>query len=155
MQPSTRNALANAGNRYQTDAQRVLTVCSAGMLRSPSLANHLHTKYGYNTRACGSYDYALVPMSEVLVEWADTIIFVNPENFNLVVNNDAFQECAVNLFDDNGRPKSFFPNIIVANIPDNFSWMHPELVEYLDSIPWNEYVEREEDRDKVLYMGKM
>src|SRR5574343_525749 len=78
---STRNQLANITNPYQTKAKRVLCVCSAGLLRSPTMANTLHKEYGYNTRACGScVEFALIPISEALVYWADEIVFVNKDN---------------------------------------------------------------------------
>lgn len=46
-----KNQLANVGNRFQTKTKKVLCVCSAGLLRSPTLANVLNLKYGFNTRA--------------------------------------------------------------------------------------------------------
>ena len=49
-------------------------------MRSPSLAFHLSNQ-GFNTRACGANaDFALVALDEVLIEWADVIVFVNEEN---------------------------------------------------------------------------
>ncbi len=82
MLKSTRNQIGNAKNPFQGEAKKVLCVCSAGLLRSPTLAHLLHRKYGFNTRACGSsQDFALIPISEALVEWADEIVFVNYENY--------------------------------------------------------------------------
>ena len=65
----------NCHNPNQGKAKKVLCVCSAGLLRSPTCANILHKEYGYNTWACGldSY-YALIPIDDVLVEWADEIV---------------------------------------------------------------------------------
>lgn len=80
---STRNQIGNAKNPFQGDARKVLCVCSAGLLRSPTLANLLHRKFGYNTRSAGSSDdFALVPVSEALVEWADEIVFVHQDNLD-------------------------------------------------------------------------
>lgn len=76
---SNRNSVANAHNPFQGKAKRVLCVCSAGQLRSATLANYLHKEYGYNTRACGLSDYALIPMSEALVSWSDVIIYTHED----------------------------------------------------------------------------
>lgn len=75
---ATKNQLTNVLNPFQGDSKKVLCVCSAGLLRSPTLANVLHKELGYNTRACGTAEnFALVPMSEALVHWADEIVFVD------------------------------------------------------------------------------
>src|SRR5215217_2927490 len=78
-----RNQLANVGNKFQTSAKKVLCCCSAGLLRSPSLANVLHKEFGFNTRAVGcDKEYALIPITQALIWWADEIVFVNRENFD-------------------------------------------------------------------------
>ena len=75
---ATKNQLTNVSNPFQGDSKKVLCVCSAGLLRSPTLANVLYKELGYNTRACGTAEnFALVPMSEALVHWADEIVFVD------------------------------------------------------------------------------
>jgi len=79
---STRNQIGNSGNIYQGNTKKVLTVCSAGILRSATLQNFLIKEYGYNVRNCGTNEeFALIPISEALVFWADEIVFVNKENF--------------------------------------------------------------------------
>ena len=79
------NQMANAKNQWQNEDKRVLCVCSAGLLRSPTLAQWLQEKRGYNTRACGTAEeYALIPISEALVHWADLVVFVNKDNYNQV-----------------------------------------------------------------------
>ena len=72
----TSNRLLNCSNKHQGKFKKVLTVCSAGLLRSPSIAHILsNPPYNCNTRACGiDPDYALVPIDRVLVEWADEIV---------------------------------------------------------------------------------
>lgn len=77
---STLNRLANCHNSYQGEEKRVLCVCSAGLLRSPTMARVLAEKYNYNTRAAGiTEEYALISVDDVLVEWADE--FVVAENW--------------------------------------------------------------------------
>lgn len=122
-----RNQLANVANRYQTDAKRVLCVCSAGLLRSPTLANVLHRELGYNTRAAGSSEeYALIPISVALIYWADEIVFVNSENFS---------EC---LYHNEEYDSIIRRKAIVLSIEDNFEWNDKELQQQL----YTQYTER-------------
>lgn len=106
---ATRNQIGNCKNAYQTNTKRVLCVCSAGLLRSPTAANILHAAHGYNTRAAGSCeDFALIPVSEVLLHWADEVVFVNRDNLN-----DMDEEQLKILM---GK------DVFVLNLPDQFNW---------------------------------
>ena len=111
---STMNRIANASNRFQGDRKRVLCVCSAGLLRSPTVAWILSNEpFGFNTRAAGSNpDFALVKVDEVLIEWTDTIVFVNEENEGQVLRD----------FDISDKV------VVTLNIPDNFEFRDPQLV---------------------------
>lgn len=114
MLKSTRNQIGNAKNPFQGDSKKVLCVCSAGLLRSPTLANLLHREFGFNTRACGSsQDFALIPISEALVEWADEVVFVNRENF------------------EESGGKAFEEKAMVLNIEDSFDYGDPQLEQAL------------------------
>lgn len=70
------NRKYNARNPFQGKYKHVLCVCSAGLLRSPTLAWILSNEpYNYNTRAAGlDIGHALIPVDDVLIEWADEII---------------------------------------------------------------------------------
>lgn len=68
-------------NPYQGNDRKVLFVCSAGILRSATAARMYASKY--NTRTAGTgLDYALVPLSERLMDWADEIVFMHPWNYD-------------------------------------------------------------------------
>jgi predicted protein tyrosine phosphatase len=111
----TRNQLYNTKNVSQGDTKKVLTVCSAGLLRSATLQNMLIREYGYNVRNCGTVEsYALIPISEALVIWADEIVFVNEENFR-DVKKDIETLKALN--------KTY-----VLDIPDMYNFNDPELL---------------------------
>ena len=111
-----RNQLSNVGNQFQGKTKKVLAVCSAGLLRSPTLANVLHRQYGFNTRAVGSCkEYALIPISQALIWWADEIVFVNQENFD-----DLDEE-------EKEEIESVGVKVTVLNILDDFNWNDPEL----------------------------
>jgi predicted protein tyrosine phosphatase len=72
---SMMNKLGNCHNVYQGTEKRVLCVCSAGLLRSPTIARVLAETYNYNTRAAGiAEEYALIDVNDVLIEWADEIV---------------------------------------------------------------------------------
>ena len=110
------NALWNCRNPYQGYAKKVLCVCSAGLLRSPSMAAVLTMK-GCNTRAAGIHDYALVPLDEVLIEWADVILFADKEHLSTCKHN----------FHGALEDKEYH----VLAIPDKYGYMDKELVKII------------------------
>lgn len=119
------NKLANCKNMYQGNAKRVLCVCSAGLLRSPTIAKVLSEEYGYNTRAAGIVEeYALIDVTNVLIEWADEIVV-------------AEESIGKALLDKFSKDSSY----ICLDIPDKYPYADPELItlikknykEYLDA----------------------
>ena len=114
---STRNQMGNAHNPFQGKAKKVLCVCSASLLRSPSLANVLHKELGYNTRAVGTCaDFALTPLTEAHLAWADEIVFVD-ESCKVYLDKVDWEEI-----------KTWGVDIITLDIPDNFMYGDEELV---------------------------
>jgi len=77
------NRIHNMNNPNQGDAKKVLCVCSAGLLRSPTLAWILsNDPFNFNTRAVGtSSDYALIVLDDVQLLWADAVVFVDANAF--------------------------------------------------------------------------
>ena len=101
-------------NLYQGSDKKVLFVCSAGILRSATAARIYGRKY--NTRSCGTHqEFALIPLSEMLMDWADEIVFVNPVNYDLAGFN----------FD----LVPYTDKIVVLNIPDEHPHMDPQLID--------------------------
>lgn len=122
-----RNQLANVHNQFQGKAKRVLFVCSAGLLRSPTAANTIHKRLGLNTRACGSCkDFALIPITEALIHWAEEIVFVNSDN---VLDLDSEERILISNLDK---------TISVLDVPDEFDWGNTELEEII----FNQFVQR-------------
>lgn len=107
------NRLANCKNRFQGRAKKVLCVCSAGLLRSPTAAVVLSQEpYNFNTRAAGlTPEYALIPVDEVLIEWADEIVVMEKW---MAEEIEAYE-----------KP------IIVLDVPDEFPYRDPRLVELI------------------------
>lgn len=106
------NRMWNIKNPYQGNALKVLCVCSAGLLRSPTTANVLHKKYGYNTRAAGvDTDHALIPVDEVLLEWADQIVCMENTHRQYILNNFNADDA----------------KIVVLGISDSYGWNEDPL----------------------------
>ena len=128
MSKVTRNRLGNCGNRFQGPAKRVLCVCSAGVLRSPTLAEILSREpFNFNTRSVGlDQEFALTPIDLVHVAWADAICVMDHEQQGVV------EEMLENL-DAEQRGMMYFGPKVVHNllVPDNFAFRDPELIKIL------------------------
>ena len=98
---------------WEGTALRVLFVCSAGLLRSPTAAFLAQRDLDWNTRAAGVADYALVPVTQQLVSWADYIVCMEQEHKEAICGRFS----ALHLED----------RIRVLGIPDQFRRMEPEL----------------------------
>lgn len=105
------NQMAVTKNSYQGKYKKVLCVCSAGCLRSPTAAVVLsHAPFDFNTRACGiDPDFAIIPITDVLIEWADEIVCMT-------------QEHKADLLQMTDKP------IVCLDIPDNFEYRNPKLM---------------------------
>ena len=113
------NRLATAVNPYQGPFKKVLFVCSAGILRSPTAA-HLFSSppWNMNTRACGAEpSFALIPISEALVHWADEIVCMTQAH-----------RTAIDEFIMRHPEKKAH----VWNIPDDYAYRDERLVEILE-----------------------
>lgn len=103
-----------ADNPWQGKDKRVLFVCSMGILRSATAARIYAMKY--NTRSAGTWGDALIPLTPMLLAWAQEIVFVTTENYE-----NAVVEFGVEIF--LSTPTK------VLNIPDQYEHMHPMLVQ--------------------------
>lgn len=112
---SLMNRLAVASNHYQGKYKRVLCVCSAGVLRSPTAALVLSQEpYNFNTRSAGmSQEYALIPVDEALLTWADQVVFMEEDH-----RRQAFARYPDQM---DGM------NFVVLAVPDNYRYRDPEL----------------------------
>ena len=108
------NALWNCKNPHQGDFKKVLCVCSAGLLRSPTIA-WVMSNHGYNTRAAGVYDYALVEIDEVLLQWADIVVCAEQEHATTLLS------------------KYKINNSYVLDLPDSFQYRDPKLIALIET----------------------
>lgn len=140
MKHSTRNQIAVAENKFQGNTKKVLCVCSAGVLRSPTMATILTQKYGFNTRACGaSQDYALVPITQALAIWADEILCVSEVRHMIEPN--------LNYYDIQAP-------VIDIDLIDNYEYMQPELVAILEDLFEDMYGKPTEGKDLLKVDSK-
>jgi len=71
------------------------------------------SQMGHNARAAGSSPgFALIPVDDVLLYWADQIVYVNKENYDAVRHSFDVEGC------DN----------VVLNIPDIYQYRDPVLM---------------------------
>jgi predicted protein tyrosine phosphatase len=115
------NRLANCTNPYQGQYKKVLCVCSAGLLRSPTAAFVLSQEpYNCNTRAAGlTKEFALIPVDEVLLEWADEIVCMTTEQAETLTKTVS--------------GKVFQPPVLCLDIPDSFGYRDPELMKLIST----------------------
>lgn len=127
---ATKNQRGNLDNSHQDieNRKRVLCVCSAGMLRSATMAVVFAQNFGYNTRSAGTEDYALIPVTEALVRWADIIICAEPIHKQRILSDISYDEVL-------GELKVFFDEtknkILVLDLPDDFNYMDQTLVKLI------------------------
>jgi predicted protein tyrosine phosphatase len=116
--PYLMNRLGNCHNRFQNFAahKRVVCVCSAGLLRSPTAAVVLsQAPWQFNTRAVGLVpEFALIPLDQVLLEWAEEFVCMTQDQA------DAVKDMVKQL--------SLKTQVTCLNISDNFGYREPELV---------------------------
>jgi predicted protein tyrosine phosphatase len=111
---SLASRIANASNPHQGSYKKVLCVCSAGILRSPTAAMVLtQPPFNFNTRAAGiESTFALILIDNILLEWADEIVCMT--------------------LDQQERLKRVtIKPIHCYEIEDNFNYRDPDLIQMI------------------------
>jgi predicted protein tyrosine phosphatase len=124
----SRNRLANVNNYYQGKSKKVLCVCSAGLLRSPTAAWVLgNTPFNFNTRAVGlAADFALIPLDAAHLAWADVVLVMDRVQHVIVRGLVDEVNATYHL-----PYSSIQPEIYSLDIEDNFGFKDPELIELI------------------------
>ena len=105
-------------NQFQGDYKRVLTVCSAGILRSATAAHVLcQCPFNFNTRNVGTAPYALIPLTDDLILWADEVVCMENEHKNYVMGK---------MMD-----MDLYKPIFVLDIEDIYEYRNPKLVKLI------------------------
>jgi predicted protein tyrosine phosphatase len=115
----TESRIGNCSNRHQGEFKKVLAVCSAGMLRSPTIAWVLGASpYGYNCRAAGlEQSYALIKVDDVLLSWADEIVCADYEH--------------VDVIEKRLKELNLSTEIVNLKLPDRFPYRDSKLVKLI------------------------
>lgn len=111
-------------NSYQSGIKKVLCVCTAGLLRSPTAAEILSRfPYHYNTRSTGIDSvFAIMPLTLRAIYWADEIVCM--EQYHRQMIYDMFGH----ELDDFEKSKW-----IVLGIPDKYRFRDPQLKKLIRS----------------------
>ncbi|PHJ65552.1 phosphotyrosine protein phosphatase [Nostoc linckia z18] len=97
--------------------KKLLFLCSQNRLRSPT-AEAVFAEYeGLETDSAGLDRYAQVPVSTEAIAWADIIFVMEKSHKNKLSKN--FQRCLQEK------------KIICLDIPDEYEYMEPALIELL------------------------
>ncbi|MEH1825200.1 phosphotyrosine protein phosphatase [Nostoc sp. C052] len=97
--------------------KKLLFICSQNKLRSPT-AEAVFSEYeGLETDSAGLDHYAEVPLSTEAIQWAD-IIFVMEKSHK-------------NKLSKNFQPLLKDKRVICLDIPDDYEYMEPALIELL------------------------
>ncbi|MFW6117788.1 MAG: phosphotyrosine protein phosphatase [Thermoproteota archaeon] len=95
----------------------VLFVCTGNMDRSPTAADLLTGKEGFQVESAGTWIHARRRVSQEVLNWADQIFAMEERHKDLILNVDP----------------SIKDKIVVLDIPDNYHKKDPELVRILKS----------------------
>lgn len=98
--------------------QKILFICSQNKLRSPTAEQVFSELPGLDVLSAGTNNDAVTPLTSELVEWADKIFVM--ENTHRQKLQKRFRSSL------NGK------KIICLGIPDDFSYMDPELIAILN-----------------------
>lgn len=114
----TKSRLELIDNPHQGKHTKVLCVCTAGLLRSPTAAVVLANDFDCNTRCAGiSQEHALIPVDEVLLTWAEEIVCMDKE-----------QERRIKSL---LKKLNIERSIICFDIPDQYGYKNPILVQMI------------------------
>ncbi len=99
--------------------RRYLFVCSQNKLRSPTAEQIFANRAGLEVSSAGTNHDAENPLTAELVEWADTIFVMERLHRSKVQQRY--------------RPALKGKHIVCLDIPDNYTFMDPDLVDLLET----------------------
>jgi predicted protein tyrosine phosphatase len=97
--------------------KHILFICSQNKLRSPTAETIFGNIEGFEVLSAGLNNDAEVPITSELVEWADTIFVM--------------EKAQRNKLQKKFRKYIYNQRLICLDIPDDYEYMQPELVEIL------------------------
>jgi predicted protein tyrosine phosphatase len=97
----------------------LLFVCSRNQWRSPTAESIYKNYSGINVKSAGTEPSARIKLNSKIIEWADYIFVMEKKHKQRMSEN----------FPAETKDK----RIIILNIPDEFKYMDPELIEEIKS----------------------
>lgn len=98
---------------------RALFICSQNRLRSPT-AEHVFSQWqGVECESAGVHDSANVPVGPELLEWAEMIFVMEKAHHNRLSQR--------------WRKHMGNKRVVCLNIPDDYEYMDPDLVQLLET----------------------
>lgn len=97
--------------------KKVLFVCTQNRLRSPTAENVFSNYRGINVKSAGLDPHAKIHLSSNLIEWSDIIFVMEKTHLEKIKNKYS------------GKLKG--KKIICLNIPDEYDFMQPQLIDIL------------------------
>lgn len=105
--------------QYEGNYKRVLCVCTANMLRSPTAAYVLSlAPFRFNTRSAGVHPCALIRVTPALLSWCEEVVCMEQEH--------ALEVTAI-MKENDITDKSLF----VLGIPDDYDFRDTLLMEMI------------------------
>ena len=99
---------------------KLLFVCSRNRWRSPTAGKLFHGVDGIQARSAGTEAGARIKVTAGHIGWADIVFVMEKKHLRRLKEKFAAQL--------KGKP------VICLNIPDNYDFMQPELVELLEAL---------------------
>ena len=93
----------------------LLFICSKNQWRSPTAELLFKGHQHHSARSAGTSDKARIRLSQKLIDWADIVFVMEYKHRDLLKQR----------FDLNNKP------LVVLNIPDDYQFNDPELIEIL------------------------
>jgi predicted protein tyrosine phosphatase len=115
-----------------TTTLKVLFICSANRLRSPTAETIFSGYAGVEAKSAGVGKEATVPVSAELLEWADLIFVMEKRHRNII--HSRFKEVYERK------------RIICLYIPDEFEFMDPQLIELLEERVPRHFQDADDDK---------
>lgn len=106
-----------------TKKSNLLFICSRNQWRSPTAENIWKKHPDYNARSAGTSPNAKRTVSPADIRWADKIFVMEKKHKNRLVTK------FTRMLE--------YKAIYVLNIPDEYAYMDPELIEELNAIVSN------------------
>lgn len=99
------------------DKENVLFICSQNWHRSKTAETIFSKNQEINAKSAGTNSFAETPLSNQLLEWADTVLVMEPHHKEKIL-----QKYASVIKEE---------QILVLDILDKYHYMDPELIEIL------------------------